>query len=133
MGTVSVLPFRVSYEETDAGGVVYYANYLRFFERGRTEWMRERGVSARDLAAEGIIFPVVRVELDYRSPAVYDDLLRVESEVTELRRASVVFRQRVLREPDSRLLCEGEVTLACVGPGMRPRRIPEQVARLCGP
>jgi len=126
----SVTTWRVSFEETDAAGVVYYGNYLRFFERGRTEHLRQAGVSVRDLAGKGILFPVVRVEVDYRAPAAYDDLLRVESEVASLGRASVVFFQRVLREGDGRVLCEGTVTLACVDKRLKPRRMPAEVLGL---
>jgi acyl-CoA thioester hydrolase len=122
--------YRVIYEDTDLAGVVYYGNYLRFFERGRTEHLRQAGVSVKELGEAGVLFPVVRVEIDYRAPAAYDDLLVIESSVLSMGRASVVYGQRVLREADGKLLCEGKVTLACVDRGLRPRRMPELLRRL---
>jgi acyl-CoA thioester hydrolase len=125
-----VMEFRTYYEDTDAGGVVYHANYLNYFERGRTEFFRERGVSVRDLHEQGMIFPVVRLEIDYRSPALHDDLLRVETEVQEVGKASFTLGQQVVRVADGRQLAVGRVTLVCVGPGMKARRLPEEILRV---
>jgi acyl-CoA thioester hydrolase len=116
---------RIYYEDTDAGGVVYHANYLGYLERGRTEFLRERGVSVRQLADEGQIFPVVRLEIDFRSPALLDDLLRVETEVVKVGKTSFTLRQKVIHSSDDRTLVEALVTLVCVRPGMKPRRLPE--------
>lgn len=110
--------------------MVYYGNYLRLFERGRTEHLRQAGISVRELAERGFLFPVVRVEVDYRAPAAYDDLLRIESRVDSLGRASVAFSQKVYRAEDGKLLCEGTVVLACVDSKLRPRRMPPEVALL---
>jgi acyl-CoA thioester hydrolase len=124
------MELRTYYEDTDAGGVVYHANYLRYFERGRFEFFRERGTSVRELHERGFIFPVVRLEIDYRSPAWLDDQLRVETEVLEVGKSSFTLGQRVVRATDGRLLAAGRVTLACVGPQMKARRLPEEVLRL---
>jgi acyl-CoA thioester hydrolase len=131
--TVDTTTYRVIYEDTDLAGVVYYGNYLRFFERGRTEHLRSAGVSVRELGEQGVLFPVVRVEIDYRSPAAYDDLLSIESRILSMGRASVVYGQRVLRESDGKLLCEGRVTLACVDRALRPRRMPGELRSLAPP
>lgn len=121
------MEFRIYYEDTDAGGVVYHANYLRYFERGRTEYLRERGLSVADLAQRGYIFPVVHLELDYRAPGILDDLVRVETEVLEVGKTSFTLGQQVLRVVDGKLLAGGKVTLVCVGPGMKARRLPEEL------
>lgn len=118
---------RIYYEDTDAGGVVYYANYLHYFERGRTEFLRERGLSVRELHDQGFIFPVFRLEIDYRAPAVHDDLLRVETRVLELGKTSFTVGQQVVRARDSKLLVDGKVTLVCVGPGMKAKRLPAEL------
>ncbi|NMC72811.1 MAG: YbgC/FadM family acyl-CoA thioesterase [Geobacteraceae bacterium] len=123
------MEFRIYYEDTDAGGVVYHARYLAFFERGRCEFLRSRGLSVRDLAEAGHVFPVVRLEIDYKAPAVLDDLVRVETEVLEVGRSSFTMGQQVVRALDGRLLAAGKVTLVCVGPGMKAKRLPEEVLR----
>ena len=121
------MEFRIYYEDTDAGGVVYHANYLRYFERGRTEYLRERGLSVADLAERGYIFPVVRLELEYRSPAVLDDLVRVETEVLDVGRTSFTLGQQVVRAVDGRVLAGGKVTLVCTSSAMKARRLPEEL------
>lgn len=121
---------RIYYEDTDAGGVVYHANYLRYMERGRTEFLRERGLSVQAMHDEGIIFPVVAMELNYRSPARLDDLLEVETSILAVKNGSFVAGQKVLRKADGRLLVEARVTLACVGAGMRAQRLPTELREL---
>lgn len=123
------MEFRIYYEDTDAGGVVYHANYLRYFERGRTEYLRERGLTVAALAGQGYIFPVVRLDLDYRTPAVLDDLVRVETEVLEVGKSSFTLGQQVVRAIDGRLLAAGKVTLVCTSPAMKARRLPEELLR----
>ena len=127
------MEFRIYYEDTDAGGVVYHARYLGFFERGRCEFLRERGLSVRELADRGAIFPVVRMEIDFRAPAVLDDLLRVETGVLEVGKTSFTLGQRVVRVEDGKTLVDGRVTLVCVGPGMKPRRLPEELLGVLRP
>jgi acyl-CoA thioester hydrolase len=117
-------PVRVYWEDTDAGGVVYYANYLRFLERARTEWLRELGVEQTVLwERDGLVFVVRRVEADYLRPARYDDLLLVDCCLLELGRASLTMAQWVRRGGES--LLAARVKLACVETtGFRPARIP---------
>lgn len=120
--SVHRLPVRVYFEDTDLAGVVYYANYLKFMERGRTEALRAAGVAQSRLKTEtGIVFLVTRVEVDYRRPALFDDLLTVETEATAVGRATVAMAQRVLR--DGVALAEGVVRLAAVDASGRPARI----------
>ena len=124
------MEFRVYYEDTDAGGVVYNARYLGFFERGRTEFLRERGVTAREMADNGSIFPVIRVEMDFRAPAVLDDLLRVETRVLEVGKAAFTLEQKVLRAADGKVLVEGKVTLACISQTLKAKRLPSELVEI---
>jgi 4-hydroxybenzoyl-CoA thioesterase len=116
---------RVYYEDTDAGGVVYYVNYLKFMERARSEWLRALGVVQSQLAQENILFVVHSLDARYLAPARLDDALQVSAQVLELNRASLIFRQQVRRVADDVLLCEGRVTVACVrADSFRPCAIP---------
>lgn len=121
-------PVRVYYEDTDAGGVVYYANYLRFLERARTEWLRHLGFGQESLMRDsGILFAVRRVEIDYLLPARFDDSLVVESTVAALTRASLTFHQRILRAPDC-VLSVAAVKVVCLdGDRFRPTAIPPDI------
>jgi acyl-CoA thioester hydrolase len=125
-----LMEFRIYYEDTDAGGVVYHARYLGFFERGRTEFFREHGLSVKQLHEEGSIFPVVRMEIDFRHPAKLDDLVRVETLLTAVGKTSFNMKQRLVRVVDCRTLVEGQVKLVCVGPEMKPKRLPMQLVEL---
>lgn len=119
---------RVYYEDTDAGGIVYYVNYLKFMERARTECLRYLGFSQSTLAGEGLLFVVHSAEARYRAPAKLDDELLVSAEVIELNRASLRFRQQVRRVSDDAVLCEGQFVVACVrADNFKPRAIPEQM------
>ena len=124
---VHVFPVRVYYEDTDAGGVVYYANYLKFLERARTEWLRELGIGQQALKdAVGALFVVVEVQVFYRLPARLDDELEADVAVAEAGRASFLLSQQVRRGAE--LLVEARVRIGCVDAAtMRPRRIPEIV------
>lgn len=116
---------RVYFEDTDAGGIVYYVNYLKFMERARTERLRDLGFLQSTLAAEGLLFVVHSAQARYHAPARLDDELLVSAEVIELNRASLRFRQQVRRAADDVLLCEGQFTVACVcADNLKPRAIP---------
>jgi len=121
---------RIYYEDTDAAGVVYHANYIKYLERARTEFFRSNGFLVAELAAEGFIFPVIRLELDFKSPAHHDDLLSVETIPLKISGASFMLRQRIVRPADGILLLEGLVTLACVNSGLKARRIPAGIRQL---
>ena len=122
-------PARVYWEDTDGGAVVYYANYLRYLERSRTEWLRARGHSQQQLAREpGILFTVVSLEVDYRAPARLDDELEITCEPRSEGAASLRFEQRIYRsDPQRRApLLEAQVRVACVdAQSFRPRRLPQ--------
>jgi len=124
------MEFRIYYEDTDAGGVVYHARYLGFFERGRTEFFRDRGFSVLQLHEQGILFPVVRMEIDFRLPARLDDLVRVRTELAEAGKSSFIMIQRLYRVADDKLLAEGRVTLVCVDKDMKPKRLPTRLREI---
>jgi len=119
---VHVFPVRVYYEDTDAAGVVYYANYLRFAERARTEMLRDLGGGRELLAADGLAFAVRRCSVEFMKPARLDDLLEVETRLTDVGGASVVAEQRVKRQAAE--LVRMEMTLACLSPAGKPARLP---------
>ncbi|ODM42040.1 tol-pal system-associated acyl-CoA thioesterase [Cereibacter johrii] len=117
---------RVYYEDTDLAGIVYYANYLKFIERARSEWVRGLGVDQVRLRAEsGIVFAVRRVEADYLRPAVFDDLLEVETGLVETGGARIVLDQEV-RRGEERLFA-ARVVLVCLGADGRAARLPAEV------
>lgn len=123
---------RVIYGDTDQMGVVYYANYLRFFEAGRNEFLRARGLRYRDFEeAHGLLLPVVEARLSYRSPARYDDLIAVETFLTEVKRASARFGYRIVREGE--VLVTGSTVHACVDLQGRVRRMPPALLERLGP
>ena len=130
--SVFIWPTRVYWEDTDGGGVVYYANYLRFLERARTEWLRAHGFSQSELAVDpGILFSVVEVNIKYRRPARLDDLLLISCVPALDGAASMIFSQRMQRGSESgELLAEAEVRIACVGGStFKPRRLPAAILR----
>lgn len=119
---------RVYYEDTDAAGIVYYANYLKFAERARTEFLREAGIGQRALRDEnGVLFAVRRCEIDYLRPARLDDVLEVRSRIAASRGASLTMWQAVTL--DAEILAQLSVRVACVDRAGRPARIPAQVQR----
>lgn len=127
------LPVRIYYEDTDCGGVVYYANYLRYFERGRTEFLRELGVSLSDMHANGTLFVVRKAEVEYLSPCYYNDLVHIDTQITGLTGATMTFSHSITRDGDPVELAKGTVLLACVGKEGRPARIPEDIKNALKP
>jgi acyl-CoA thioester hydrolase len=121
---------RVIYGDTDQMGVVYYANYLRYFELARSEFLRAHGKSYRQMEAEGLSLPVVEATCRYVAPARYEDMLLVGVEVPAVTRVTLTFRYQVTREGESAVLCTGTTLHACLGKGGRPARLPEWVAAL---
>ena len=124
-------PVRVYYEDTDTGGVVYYANYLRFFERARTEWLRSAGISQQLMTSqENVMFVVKSTAIDYHAPAKLDDQLEVSVTVEKIGRASVNFSQEARRINGSatELLCSGQIRVGCIDTALlRPSPIPAVV------
>lgn len=124
--TMHTMDMRVYYEDTDAGGIVFYANYLRFAERGRTEYLRALGFENKSLMDnQGVIFVVRRVEADYMIPAYLDDMLRLETSVIEIKNASFKMKQSLFRHND--LIFSADVILVCVDRAGKPTRLPDQL------
>jgi len=125
-----VWPIRVYYEDSDATGVVYYANYLRFMERARTEWLRSLGFEQDRLREKpGVLFVVRRAEVDYLQPARFNQLLEVSVRIAALRKASLVFEQEVRLAGGGALLARGRIKVACVdAERLRPAAIPAGIA-----
>ncbi|HBZ05360.1 MULTISPECIES: tol-pal system-associated acyl-CoA thioesterase [Massilia] len=128
MPSVFTWPVRVYYEDTDAGGIVFYANYLKFFERARTEWLRAAGINQQELiASDNAGFVVKSATIDYHAPARLDDELRLTLVIEKLGRASVQFAQKAYK--GDTLLVEANVKVGCVDlANVRPRSLPEHVA-----
>ena len=124
-------PLRVYYEDTDTGGVVYYANYLKFFERARTEWLRSAGIGQQLMTSqENVMFVVKSTAIDYHAPAKLDDRLEISVRIEKLGRASVNFMQEAWRTDDRsrELLCSGRIRVGCVhAQALRPSPIPAAV------
>lgn len=120
-------PVRVYYEDTDAGGVVYYANYLKFMERARTEYLRSLGHEQDKLMInEEIIFAVRSISVDYLKPARFNQLLQVSAEITAFKKVSLEFHQQITH--DSQLLADGSVRIACLDVNtLKPKVIPEHL------
>lgn len=117
------LPVRVYLEDTDAGGIVYYVNYLKFMERARTDWLRAEGLDFSGLRSEGYLFVVHSVQADYRRPAAMDDELVVTASVAQLARSYLVFQQSVLRAEQP--VCEARIKVACIDADThKPRAMP---------
>lgn len=122
---------RVIYGDTDQMGVVYHANYFRFFEFSRIEFFRALGHNYRDLERDGILLPVVEATARYKAPARYDDLLVIRPALKEVRRATLTFHYEIVRDEEpSRLLCTGHTVHACVGRDGKPTRLPEALIQL---
>lgn len=134
-------PLRVYMEDTDAGGIVYYANYLKFVERARSEWLRTLGFNQQMLMEEGVRFVVRDLSIRYRQPAMLDEEIIATVEVTALTKAGMTLNQRVIRRSDSdnntneinqetkqEVLAEAEVRVACIDETGRPMAIPRHVA-----
>lgn len=121
-------PVRVYYEDTDLAGIVYYANYLKFIERARSEMVREAGIDQVAMKAEGRVFAVARVEADYVAPARFDDTLLVETSLAETTPARFTMLQ-VVKRGDT-LIFKAKVTVVCLGPTGRPVRLPDAITKL---
>jgi acyl-CoA thioester hydrolase len=121
------MEIKIYYDDTDAGGVVYHANYLKYFERGRSEYMRQRGVDPAEMAQSGLIFVIVWAELSYLSPARYGDTLTVETFIDEISHASLTFGYKIYLSGKSagtnnKLLVTGKTKIAMVNKAMKVQR-----------
>lgn len=121
----NVTSYRVIYGDTDQMGVVYYANYLRWFESGRSEWLRQIGLPYGEIEAQGFHFPVTEVSCRYAQSARYDEVVRIETELITLGRATFTFNYRISRENDDTLLATGSTRHACIDRTGRVSRLPK--------
>jgi len=117
------IKLKVYYEDTDAGGVVYYANYLRYLERARTEFLSEQGINVAELHKNGYFFTVTRVDIQYKKPARLGDVIEVSTEITEIKNASLTLKNQIFR--DDSLLIEAYVTIAYIDKFGKPHRLPD--------
>jgi acyl-CoA thioester hydrolase len=126
---INELKIRVYYEDTDSGGVVYYANYLKFIERARSEYLRELGFEQDALILQNnVIFAVRRVEADYQAPAKFNDLLNVETCVDKIGKARLYFSQKITHCEQNRVLFKAKITLACLrADSFKPCAIPNMI------
>lgn len=124
------MEIRIYYEDTDCAGVVYYANYLKYFERARTHYLEKRGVSVLDLLQNGTQFMVVRACIDYRSPARYGETLLITTYVSERGKAAMTFAHEVRERDGGRMIVEGYATLAAVTVDGKLKRLPRQLIDL---
>lgn len=117
------MELRIYYEDTDCGGVVYYGNFLKYFERARTHYLEERGLSVSGLMQQGTVFVVVHAEVDYRSPARYGDRLIVETVVSDLTAASLTFSHVIRERETQRVIVEGSARLAATDENGKVKRL----------
>ncbi len=127
------LDFRVSYADTDKMGVVYYANYLVLFERGRTEMMRELGLRYRDLEEKNIFLPVMDARVTYLAPAHYDDLLKIRTSISELGRASMTFVYELVNAETGKVMARGYTKHPFVSQAWKPVAVPPEVKSILLP
>lgn len=126
-GSLHRLPLRVYWEDTDAGGIVYHASYIRWMERGRTEYLRALCLNQRALQAAGTRFVVKSMKVEFRRPALFDDSLLICTQCTSLKAASLTLDQKVMRGTET--MAEAEVLCAAIDDDDRPMRMPEDVRR----
>lgn len=122
---------KIYYHDTDCGKVVYYANYLKYLEEARTEFFSSCSIDLKRLAQQGILFVVAKVDIDYKAPAKYQDILRIYCEVAHVKRAAIEFINTIKR--DSTVISQAKIVLVCVGEDFKPRSIPEDIKKLLLP
>lgn len=121
------MDIRIYYEDTDSGGVVYYANYLRYFERSRTEYLENKGISVRECISKGFFFVVRHQDIDYKAPAFYADILKIETKISRVSSASVTFDYIVSNKSTGQLIASASTILVCVNKDIQPIKIPPEI------
>lgn len=119
---------RIYYHDTDCGGIVYYANYLKFLEEARTEFFDQRGVIIKELAEKGIFFVVARQEIDYKAPAHYGDMLDVGARLTNVGRAKIEFTNDIINQ-GGEIIASAKTVMVCIDKGFKPKAIPDDVRK----
>ena len=117
---------RIYYEDTDCGGVVYYANYLRYFEHSRTEYLESKGVFVKECIPKGFFFVVAHQDIDYKAPAYYADVLSIETKISKLASASITFDYIVRNKKTGQLIVTASTIMACVNKDIQPIKIPRE-------
>ena len=117
---------RIYYHDTDSGGVVYYAKYLKYMEEARTEFFEQRGIFIRDLAQEGTLFVIAHQEIDYKSPAFYGDILEISSTLLESSTVKLIYEHKVTNQ-DGQLVCCGKAVMVCVDRTIKPKALPDEL------
>lgn len=131
--TQFIFPLRIYYEDTDCGGIVYHANYLKYFERARSEWAEQIGWGIDWQREQGVAFTIRSAKIDYLKPATLHQQLEVVSQVSDIRPASLIYAQYLrLAETTDTILCKAEIKVACVDQNLRPRALPEGLTQLLG-
>ena len=123
------MEIKIYYQDTDCGGVVYYANYLTYFERARTEWMTDKGISVKNLAEQGTLFVVSHAEADYKSPAKYGETIIIQTQLESAAGVRLELSYRIEEKDTKRLIVTGKTTLVCVNSNMKPQRIVDDVVK----
>lgn len=122
-----IMELRIYYSDTDCGGVVYYANYLKYLEMARTEYLRSNGINISSLAKSGCLFVVAKAEVEYKYPAIYDDVIIIETEISSIKNASFVLSYQILRKSDSKLLVTAKTKMGSVGTDRAPLRLTKEL------
>jgi len=121
------MDIRIYYEDTDSGGVVYYANYLRYFERARTEYFEERGIFVKECIPKGFFFVVAHQDIDYKAPAFYADTLTIETKISKISSASIAFDYVVKNKKTNQIVATAATVLVCVNKDIQPIKIPQEI------
>lgn len=119
---------KIYYHHTDCGGVVYYANYLKFLEEARTEFLEERGISIKKLTQQGVLFVVSRQEIDYKSPAFYADTLQIHTRITNVSGVRLEFEYE-MKNQSGQIICKAKTLMVCVDRDFKPKSIPEEIRK----
>ena len=123
----TIMKKKIYYHDTDCGGVVYYANYLKFIEEARTEFFSDKGLSIKELAKEGTMFVVARQEVDYKLPAFYGDILDVGAVISNISAARIDFEHEIKK--DGQVVAEAKTIMVCVDKTLKPKSIPEEIRK----
>lgn len=120
------MEIKIYYHDTDCGGVVYYANYLKYMEEARTEFFEERGISIKELAKSGTLFVVARQEIDYKLPAFYADTLVIATKFSEVKAVKMIVEHEI-KNQNNQVICLAKTIMVCVGNDIKPKAIPEEI------
>ena len=118
---------RIFYHDTDAGGVVYYGNYLKYLEEARTEFLEKKGLSVKYMHAQGFLYAVRKCTITYKAPARYGDVILCKAKILKMTAAQIFFEQTILHKETGQLLVEAEVALACLTHDFKPQELPEDL------